>query len=154
MAAQKSATKKDKKPIKTPTLKYVPTWSSTAMFFVLFGIAVVLFQGRKHEWARFEFITEIMPDFFIHISNYTLSYLLYGGIGYLWLLIGIPFRFILFFGVLLIGINLIYELYIPILNTPDIVDAYFGIAGTVVAFLFLTYVKFFGMIKIEDAENK
>lgn len=154
MAAPKSDMKKDKKPIKTPTLNYIPTWSSTALFFVLFGIAVVLFQGRKYEWARFDFITEIMPGFFTHISNYTLSYLLYGGIGYLWLLMGIPFRIIVIFGVILIGINLIYELYVPILNTPDIIDAYFGIAGTVVAFLFLTYVKFFGMIKIEHAENK
>lgn len=135
--------------IKITELKYVPTWLTTALFFVFFGIAVFLFQGRKHEWARFDFILDAMPEFYSHISNYSISYLLYAGIAYFWLMMGIPFRFITGFGILLLAANFIYELYIPILNTPDIMDACFGAIGTVVAFLFLSYVQFFGLKKAE-----
>lgn len=130
-------------------MRFVPTWGTTALFFVLFGIAVLLFQGRKHEWARFGFILDMMPEFYSHISNYTISYLLYAGVAYFWLMMGTPFRYVIIFGILLLAANFIYELYIPVLNTPDITDAYFGAAGTVVAFLFLSYVRYFGLKKAE-----
>lgn len=143
-----SSPKSKKSSVKIVEIKFVPTWLTTALFFVLFGIVIFLFQGRKHGWARFDFILEKIPGFYSHISNFTISYLLYAGIAYFWLMIGVPFRFVILFGVLLLAANFIYELFIPVLNTPDIVDAYFGAVGTLVAFLFLSYVQFFGLKKV------
>ena len=53
---------------------------------------------------------------------------------------GMKFRYVIVLGIALLLANLIYELFIPVLNTPDIVDAYFGFAGTILGFLFLFFV--------------
>jgi len=73
---------------------------------------------------------KIWPGFYQNISNFLLSYLLYTGIGFFWLMAGISTKHILYLGLTLIALNLIYELFIPVLNTPDIVDAWFGIVGS------------------------
>ncbi len=126
-------------------IKYVPKHTTTLLFFLLFGLASVLFSGRKSDFLRPEFILELMPGFYGHISNFSLSYMLYAGIGYFWLMMGIKFRYIVFLGITILASNFIYELYIPILNTPDIIDAFFGVAGTILGFLFLFYVQKFGL---------
>lgn len=133
-------------------LKFIPKPLASVLFFLLLGIALFLFWGRKSDMIRVDFFLELMPSFYTHISNFTLSYLFYGGIGYLWLLQGVKFRYVIFFGIFLVLANFIYELFIPILNTPDIVDAYFGCAGTVLGFLFLWYVKKCGMLKIQEVK--
>ena len=70
--------------------------------------------------------------------------MLYSGIGYFWLMAGMRFRYTITLGGLLVACNFIYEMFIGVLNTPDIIDAYYGVAGTVVAFLFLLICKKFG----------
>lgn len=127
------------------SLKYVPKHTTSLAFFLLFGAVFLLFWGRKSEALRSDFLLQQMPDFYQHISNFALSYLLYAGIGYFWLMMGIKFRFVIFFGIALLLANLIYELFLPILNTPDVVDAYFGFAGTLLGFVFLYFVNRFGL---------
>lgn len=135
------------------TIKFYPSFTATLLFFVLLGIALVLFFGRKETWLQFEVLLEFMPTFYQHISNYSLSYILYAGIGYLWLMFGVPFRFIILLGLAFIAVNFIIELYISILNTPDLVDAYFGWIGTAIGFLFLSYVRYFGLKSEEKSDN-
>lgn len=127
------------------SLKYVPKHLTSLSSFLLLGVVFILFWGRKTEAFRFDFLLQQMPDFYQHISNFSLSYLLYSGIGYFWLMMGVKFRYIIVFGIAMLLANLVYELYIPILNTPDIVDAYFGFVGTFLGFLFLFFVHRFGL---------
>lgn len=126
-------------------MKYLPKHFASLLFFLLLGVVFILFSGRKSDSFRSEFLIHQIPTFYQHISNFTISYLLYAGIGYFWLLMGVKFRYILVFGFVLLVANLIYELYIPILNTPDIIDAYFGFAGTALGFLYLYFVFKFGL---------
>ncbi len=138
---------KQKKNDYLKNLRYVPKHYITLLFFLLLGFVLILFHGRKSDYLRSEFILGIMPSFYQHISNFSLSYLLYAGIGYFWLMMGIKFQYIIFLGIAILAANFIYELYIPILNTLDIIDAFFGAAGTVMGFLFLFLVEKIGLRK-------
>lgn len=129
--------------------KYTPNILSIALFFVLYIIVFALFLGRTKNFLRIDLILDRFPSFYQHISNFSISYLLYAGVGFVWLFLGLKLRHIALFGFILIAINLIYELWIPILNTPDLIDAYFGVAGTSLAFLFLLIVKIFGLIEVK-----
>ena len=126
-------------------LKYIPKIWTAVLFFVLLVLAFLLFQARKYEMFRFGFINDIFVDFHKHISNFSISYMLYSGIGYLWLLLGMKLRHIATVGLLIVGANIVYDFWIPILNTIDRTDAYYGIAGTFTAFLFLFGTKKFGL---------
>ena len=137
--------KKEKKGSAIKSIKHVPKHLTSLSFFLLLGIVFILFWGRKTEAFRFDFLQQQMPDFYQHISNFSLSYLLYSGIGYFWLMMGVKFKFLIYFGIALLLANLIYELFISILNTPDITDAYFGFAGIFLGFLFLYSVYRFGL---------
>ncbi|MGM0337044.1 hypothetical protein [Enterococcus sp. AZ007] len=83
-----------------------------------------------------------------HISNFSLSLMSYLGIGFMWLREGIKFRSIVFLGIVYVIGNLLCETLMTFLNTPDIVDAYFGILGTSIAFIFLLIIKRFGLMPI------
>ena len=48
------------------------------------------------------------------------------------------------FAIILLFANLIYEWAIPLLNTPDLVDAYYGFVGTILPFLYFYFYKNFG----------
>lgn len=125
--------------------KYLPRpW---APYLQLAGIALagLLFQGRTSEAVRIGFLTDWRPDFYQHISNFSLSLALYVGIGFVWLLMGGRYRTLLLGGLALISANLIYELFLPIANTMDPVDAWFGIAGTLAGLLLLTVIARFGL---------
>lgn len=137
--------KKEKKGSAIKSIKHVPKHLTSLSFFLLLGIVFILFWGRKTEAFRFDFLQQQMPDFYQHISNFSLSYLLYSGIGYFWLMMGVKFKSIIVFGIAMLLANLVYELYLPILNTPDIVDVYFGFAGTLLGFVFLFFVYRFGL---------
>ncbi|GAB3341170.1 hypothetical protein GCM10027299_55180 [Larkinella ripae] len=94
---------------------------------------------------RPEWLLTFQPDFYQHASNLCISYFLYSAIGYTWLLIGVSLRYLVLLGAAIIFANFIYESWIPILNTPDLLDAYYGAAGTSLGFLFLALAKRFGL---------
>lgn len=117
----------------------------------MFAGAYLLFSGRKTDSTRIKALLDIWPDFYQHISNFTISYILYSGIGFMWLMLGVQFKLIVGLGLLVLLCNFVYEMWIPILNTPDMVDAYYGFTGTVLAFVFLLITKEYGLrpVKIE-----
>jgi hypothetical protein len=119
------------------TLKNIPKVATALAFTILLVAVFALFQGRKYDFFKIKNIDTLLPDFYSHISNFSISYLLYAGIGYFWVMAGVPFKYIITLGIALLAANFIYELFIEILNTSDIMDAYYGLAGTVFAFLFL-----------------
>lgn len=132
-------------PLNFKKLKYIPKHITTLSFLLFYGIVFLLFWGRKSDSLKSDFLLDQMPTFYQYISNFAISYMLYTGIGYFWLMMGVKFRYIIFLGIFFITVNFIYELFIPILNTPDIIDAYFGLAGSLLGFLFLSIVYKYGL---------
>lgn len=126
-------------------LKYNPKFFGSLCFFILLILAVILFWGRRKPSFRIDFILNFLPDFYQNISNFSIAYLIYSGIGFIWLLKGVDFKYIAGLGAALLLINFIWEKWISILNTPDIIDAYYGFAGIFLSFLFLFFTKQFGL---------
>ncbi|MEO8824173.1 MAG: hypothetical protein ABI366_11440 [Ginsengibacter sp.] len=126
-------------------LKYLPKMGTAFIFLILLVAAYLLFAGRKSDALQSGWILMHLPDFYIHVSNFTLSYILYASIGYVWLLIGIDLKKIIILGIIIIAINFIFELWIPVLNTRDVVDAYYGCVGTAFGFFFLFITKKLGL---------
>lgn len=126
-------------------LEYLPKIATALVFVVLLGLAVFVFLGRKVVWARPDFVLALAPNFYQHVSNFSISYILVSSIGYIWLLMGVPMRYITGLVIFAAAVNFAYELWIPVLNTPDVTDAYYGLAGVAVAFSFLWFSKQFGL---------
>lgn len=81
-----------------------------------------------------------------HISNLSLSMILYLGIGYSWLINGMKFRYIVILGVILSAGNLLCETLMGFMNTTDIVDAIYGIIGISVSFVYLFILNKYGLL--------
>lgn len=63
----------------------------------------------------------------------------------MWLMIGVSFRIIFGLGAVLVLANWIYELLLPVLNVPDVIDAWYGTAGTIAGLVVLWPIKRFGL---------
>ena len=72
--------------------------------------------------------------------------LLHGGIGYLWLLLGVRLRHVMLLGLAIAGVNLIYEGFVPILNTRDGIDAVYGLLGVATSSCFLIGIQRHGLM--------
>lgn len=115
---------------------------------ILLGLALTI--GRWY--SQFTDFVIINSSINSHISNFSLSLMAYLGIGFIWLMGDIKFRFIMVLGVVFIAGNLFCETVMTFLNTPDIIDAYFGIVGTLISFLFLLVTKKFGLTPIKQKD--
>lgn len=125
--------------------KYLPRPWAPYLQIAGIALAALLFQGRTTEAVRIGFLTAWRPDFYQHISNFSLSFALYVGVGFVWLIMGVRYRMLLGAGLALISANLLYELFLPFANTMDPVDAWFGIAATLAGLLLLTVISKFGL---------
>ncbi|WP_133642231.1 hypothetical protein [Sphingobacterium paludis] len=139
---------------KMNAIKYTPKLAAAIAYLLLLVVVILLFSGRKIVSLRPDFILNQWPDFYLHVSNFSISYVMLAGVGFIWILMGIPSKFIVVCSVLLICCNFIYELWIPILNTPDIIDAYYGVLGTVLALCFLLFTKRFGLVTLKDEQSE
>lgn len=82
-----------------------------------------------------------------HITNFTLSLMMCTLIGYLLLLTGRKYVSTIMMGILLIVVNFIYEIFLPILNTTDIIDALYGLVGVVISLVYLHFINKYGFIR-------
>lgn len=126
-------------------IKYLPKVFTSISFLLLLCAFFLLFMGRKTTALRPEYLTGYFPDFYLHVSNLCISYLIYSSVGYFWLLMGVKTTTITLLGIIILALNFIYERWISVLNTPDMMDAYYGVAGTIIAFIFLLLVKRWGL---------
>lgn len=69
-----------------------------------------------------------------HISNFALSLVFYLGVGYTWILQKNAFKEIILLGLFIIGANIMCETVMGVMNTTDILDAVYGIVGTLISF--------------------
>lgn len=127
-----------------PVLRLRPYVLITIAHVLLIAAVFALFMGRKPGVFRSQTIVELAPEFYTHISNFSLSYMLYAGIGFVWLVFGVPLRKLAWAGVAMAAANVIYETLIPVLNTRDPVDAAYGVVGTLLAFVWLWVIARFG----------
>ncbi|GAB3986663.1 hypothetical protein GCM10028807_04560 [Spirosoma daeguense] len=126
-------------------LKYVPKIGAAIAFLVSQLIAFYLFFGRTIEPIRIAALQQLFPDFYQHVSNFTLSYALLTIGGFLWLQLGVRLIHICMLGAIIALANGVYERWIPILNTLDETDALYGFAGTLLGLVFLIIVKKYGL---------
>ena len=82
-----------------------------------------------------------------HITNFTLSLMMCTLIGYLLLLAGKKYVSTIMVGLLLIVVNFIYEIFLPFLNTTDIIDALYGLVGAVISLVYLYFIDKYGFIR-------
>lgn len=89
----------------------------------------------------------LLPDFLLdHITNFALCMLLLLIFGITVLSFGGKLRSITAAALIMSMLNIVYECFLPILNTPDIPDAVFGVIGVAVAYVFLIILRKNGLI--------
>ena len=89
----------------------------------------------------------ILPEIIdIHVTNFSLSLMLSIFTGFTVLLSGGKMKVIRIISIIIVFINLVYEVFVPILNTPDFVDALAGIIGVVISYLYLSRLDRNGLI--------
>ncbi len=74
----------------------------------------------------------------------------YLAIGHTWLLSGIKFRWITLLGFVILLGNLICETLLDFINTPDIIDAVYGLIGTSIGFVYLFITYKFGLVELKE----
>lgn len=127
------------------SLHYLPSIPTALWFVMLMIVAMLLFLGRNVELLHSDTLEEVLPGFYSHVSNFTLSVLLYGTFGYVGLLFGMPFRYLVSAGVVVIVLNILTELFLSVLNTPDLIDALYGSVGVLITFGFLIIAMKYGL---------
>lgn len=126
-------------------LRFGPTLWAAVLHLLLFAGVFALFLGRKPGVFRSQAIIDAVPGFYTHVFNFTLSYLLLAGIGFLWVMMGVKLRHLVAAAAALVVGNIAYEFLLPLLNTRDPVDAAYGIAGTLCALAWLWIIMRFGL---------
>ena len=107
-------------------------------------------MGRTREELRPEFVIAVVPDFYAHISNFVITFEIVLLISFVWLLRGLNvLPFVWLFSVAIV-LNLIIESFVWILNTPDILDAVFGIFGVLIAMVCTLLLKTFGISEVVE----
>ena len=81
-------------------------------------------------------VVVITPEITSHLSNFVLS-LMCLLVGQLLLSFGAGCRAVILLCGLVMAANLLYETFLPFLNTPDLVDAVYGIAAAALAIPYL-----------------
>lgn len=128
-------------------IKYIPKLSTAIIFIILLIVFLLAFAGRTEERLKYNWLTDNFPGFYQHVSNLSISYLIYSTVGYVWILMGVPLKSIVGLGCIILSANFVYEFWVPLLNTRDITDAWYGTTGTVIGFIFLLLTKKFGVKK-------
>lgn len=126
-------------------LPYVVKFWGILLYIILLGGIYFLFSGRKSENTQFQILLELDSGFYTHMTNFVLSFVLVFISGFMEILMTRKLKNTFFISLGIILINFIYEWYIPILNTLDKVDAYYGFIGSLLPFPFLFILQKFGV---------
>ena len=129
-------------PIKS--IKYIPKIWTALSYLLLLLFSLMLFFGRNFEIIRIAPLVDEFPNFYNHVSNFSLSFIIYITIGYVGLMANLTLRHIIVIGLTILLLNLVTEFLISFLNTPDTIDAIFGIVGVVLGFVFLFLANRYG----------
>jgi|SRR5690606_20647099 len=143
-----------KKQFSMTNLPYVPKIWATLVYFLLLVIVFILFLGRTIEGLQIPILMESFPGFYSHISNFSISCMICLVAGYMGILTSKKLTSAFFIGALLILANFAYEWFIPVLNTPDKIDAYYGFAGSLLPFPYFYFYQKFGLMPNPKFKSK
>ena len=129
-------------------MHFQPRLWAAVSHLLLFATVFALFMGRKPGMFRSATIIDHVPGFYSHVFNFSLSWLLLAGVGFLWLMMGLRTRHMALAALALIVANVAYELLLPWLNTRDPIDALYGAGGTLLAFAWMWIIRRFGLMPI------
>ena len=136
----------------TITYKYSPKKYVNMGAVALYCVGLLLTVGRWWSAINNDFVV-FNAETYSHMSNFSLSMLVYLSIGYMWLLFGVKFRFIVVLGAFLIIANFACEILMGFMNTPDIIDAIYGTVGIVVIFVFLFFTNKYGLVPENEEKS-
>lgn len=119
-------------------------WAMVA-YFVLFIPGAAIAVASTNPDMRVLGIDAVLPEFYTHTTNLLLSLMGVLGYGFFRLLYGATIRELAIVTGVMIGANYAYELFLTLWNTRDIIDAHYGLAGSLLAFAYLTSVKLWGL---------
>lgn len=122
--------------------KFLPKLWTSILYLVVIAAGSFMYLSKYWNVTIF---TSIYPDFYLHISNFSISLIL-GLIPYFWLLMGVKFNYVVIFSLLLLIANALCETVLGFINTPDLIDMYFGFVGTGISFLTLWIIYTFGLL--------
>ena len=116
---------------------------------VLLGVLLTAIRWISAFNSRIMVINEEINS---HISNLSLSLIFYLAIGFTWTLQGMKFTRVAALGGIIIIANILCETVMGFMNTPDIIDAIYGIIGTIIGFCFLFLSKRYGLNIIQKTD--
>lgn len=116
--------------------KFTPTIKGVAIFYGIILLDLGLVLTRKHPFQD-PFFREVCS----HISNFAITSIMVALMAFIMGLQGAPFKSVIWLGAVAIVLNFVVELFVPILNTPDVIDAFYGVAGVVLtcAIMYIFY---------------
>jgi len=123
--------------------KFAPNIKGILTFYGFLIINIALLSIKK-----LQFIQLYFGEVFMHTSNFVITSLLMGIISFIWIMQGAPFKFVIWLGVLAIALNFVVETWVRLLNTPDIIDAFYGSVGVVITALVMLIFKKDGVREI------
>ena len=115
---------------------------------LIFFIAILAFIRWMSAFDKS--IVVINAEINSHISNFALSLVFFLGVGFPWILQKKPFNKIILLGLFIIIANVICETVMGFMNTTDILDAIYGIAGTFIGFCYFFVINKYGLEDIHE----
>lgn len=110
--------------------------------FMMIG-CIVLFAIRGAHVYRPDIVV-VNPEITSHISNFALSLVLCAFIGFVLLTMGTRWLLVLAVCFAVLVANVVYEAWLPFLNTRDMLDAVYGFVGSLTGGLYLWWLNRFG----------
>lgn len=114
-------------------------------YFLLVALAAAIAIATWDPDMRVVDVEALFPGFYTHVSNLLISCGLILAYGLIRLVSGAKLREVAIFTLAVIAANYIYEVFLTLYNTKDLVDAHYGAAASLVTFAFLAAVKSSGL---------
>jgi hypothetical protein len=120
------------------------TWS-LVLFFVLLALFGGVALGAYYPEFRVAALDTLIADFSSHASNLGLSFMIVVIYGTIRMVYCPAMRELVIATAGVVSANYTYELFLPFWNTPDLIDAHYGLIGSLVALAYLIAVRTRGL---------
>ncbi|MFK5584366.1 hypothetical protein [Serinicoccus sp. LYQ131] len=122
----------------------VRPWALISYLALIVPLALLGYGAYEPE-IRLTRVEAAAPGLYSHTSNLALSFALVLSYGFARVLTGATMRELAIVAGLIVAANYGYELWLPLFNTRDVVDAHYGASGAIAALAFVALVKQHGL---------